>query len=55
MITYKIEHETTHVAVDVRKDGSVNVNINVGSKVPVLTLTNIIVWLRATCIAGLSK
>lgn len=43
MITYKIEHETTHVAVDVRKDGSVNVNINVGSKVPVLTLTNIIV------------
>lgn len=43
MITYKIEHEVTHVTVDVRKDGSVNVNINVGSKAPVLKLVNIIV------------
>lgn len=34
MIYYEIKHNKTHVDVEVRKDGSVNVNINVGGKNP---------------------
>ncbi|WYV99144.1 ribose-phosphate pyrophosphokinase [Pseudomonas phage vB_PpuM-Amme-3] len=34
MIFYEIKHKKTHVDVDVRKDGSVNVNVNVGGMTP---------------------
>lgn len=34
MIFYEIKHTKTHVDVEVRKDGSVNVNINVGGMDP---------------------
>lgn len=34
MIYYEIKHTKTHVDVEVRKDGSVNVNINVGGMNP---------------------
>ncbi|WYV99835.1 ribose-phosphate pyrophosphokinase [Pseudomonas phage vB_PpuM-Roomu-2] len=34
MIFYEIKHKKTHVDVDVRKDGSVNVNVNVGGMAP---------------------
>lgn len=34
MIYYEIKQTKTHVDVDLRKDGSVNVDINVGSKIP---------------------
>ena len=43
MIYYKINDVKTHVAIEVRKDASVNVNINVGSMVPRLERVNVIV------------
>lgn len=43
MIYYKINDVKTHVTVEVRKDASVNVNINVGSIAPTLERVNVIV------------
>lgn len=43
MIYYKIGDIKTHVSIDVRKDASVNVNINVGSVLPTLERVNVIV------------
>lgn len=43
MIYYKINDVKTHVTVEVRKDASVNVDINVGSTMPTLERVNVIV------------
>lgn len=43
MIKYTIEYVTTDVTVGCHQDGSVKVNINVGSKLPDMTARNIIV------------
>lgn len=43
MIYYKINDVKTHVTIEVRKDASVNVDINVGSTPPTLERVNVIV------------
>lgn len=43
MIYYKIDDVKTNVTVEVRKDETVNVNINVGSVMPTLERVNVIV------------